>query len=193
MARQVQRREKTRAALLKHAKRLMLRHGYEATTTQMILDAAGLSKGALYHHFSSKTEIAEAIYAQTSRHAIATATQAPTGEQSHLESLRQSAMAWLDQIKHPVNARILFELGPQALGWQRAKAIEDESSLATMTASLVAAVEAGEVVLPSPAVTARMLNALLAEAALLHLELGDSARPEVERTLQSFFDGLPRP
>jgi len=193
MALQTERREKTRTALLKHAKRLMLRHGYEATTTQMILEATDLSKGALYHHFSSKAAIAEAIYADTSQQAITTAMQSAAKTRSPLEALRKSALAWLDQIKHPVTARIMFELGPEALGWRKAKAIEDENSLAAMTRSLEAAMAAGEVDLPSPLVTARMLNALIAEAAYLHLEFGDSTRKEVERTLTAFLDALPRP
>jgi len=193
MALQVQRREKTRAALLRHAKRLMLRHGYEATTTQMILEATGLSKGALYHHFASKADIAEAIYAQTSREAITAAAQSAARTRSPLEALKKSALAWLDQIKQPTTARVLFDLGPQALGWRQAKAIEDKNSLAAMTRSLEAAMAAGEIDLPSPAITARMLNALMAEAAYLHLEFGDSTRKEVERTLTSFLDALPRP
>jgi len=193
MALQTERREKTRTALLKHARRLMLRHGYEATTTQMILEATDLSKGALYHHFASKAEIAEAIYSDTSRQAIDAATDSAAKTRSPLEALRKSALAWLDQIKHPVTARIMFELGPQALGWQRAKAIEDENSLAAMTASLEAAHAAGEIALPSPLVTARMLNALMSEAAFLHIEFGDSTRKEVERTLAAFLDALPRP
>ncbi|MEP0069343.1 TetR/AcrR family transcriptional regulator [Pyruvatibacter sp.] len=193
MALQTERREKTRTALLKHAKRLMLRHGYEATTTQMILEATGLSKGALYHHFTSKAEIAEAIYVETSRQSIAAASQSVGATRSHLETLRRASLAWLDQIKQPVTARILFELGPQALGWQQAKSIEEEYSLAAMMISLEAAQEAGETALNNPLVTARMLNALMAEAAFLHLEFGDSTRKEVERTLTSFLDALPRP
>ena len=193
MALQTERREKTRTALLRHARRLMLRHGYEATTTQMILEATGLSKGALYHHFAGKAEMVEAIYTDTSRQAITAASRSAGKAWSHLEALRKSALAWLDEIRQPVTARILFELGPQALGWQRAREIEDENSLAAMTASLEAAHAAGEIALPSALVTARMLNALMAEAAFLHLEFGDSTRKEVERTLTAFLEALPRP
>ena len=193
MALQTERREKTRTALLRHARRLMLRHGYEATTTQMILEATGLSKGALYHHFAGKAEMVEAIYTDTSRQAITAASRSAGKARSHLEALRKSALAWLDEIRQPVTARILFELGPQALGWQRAREIEDENSLAAMTASLEAAHAAGEIALPSALVTARMLNALMAEAAFLHLEFGDSTRKEVERPLTAFLEALPRP
>lgn len=193
MALQTERREKTRTALLRHARRLMLRHGYEATTTQMILEATGLSKGALYHHFAGKAEMVEAIYTDTSRQAITAASRSADKARSHLEALRKSALAWLDEIRQPVTARILFELGPQALGWQRAREIEDENSLAAMTASLEAAHAAGEIALPSALVTARMINALMAEAAFLHLEFGDSTRKEVERTLTAFLEALPRP
>ena len=193
MALQTERREKTRTALLKQAKRLMLRHGYEATTTQMILEAAGLSKGALYHHFDSKADMVEAIFEDTSRNAIAAASRHAAGARSPLVALQKSALAWLDQIKQPVTAQVLFNLGPQAPGWQRAKSIVEATSLAVMTSALEAAVDAGEIALESPTVTARLLNALMAEAAYLHLEFGDSTRKEVERSLAAFLDALPRP
>lgn len=40
----------------------MLEHGLDATTTDAVLSETGLSKGAMYHHFRSKTEIIEAVY-----------------------------------------------------------------------------------------------------------------------------------
>ena len=37
------------------------RQGYEKTTIQDIVNALGMSKGAIYHHFKSKDEIIEAL------------------------------------------------------------------------------------------------------------------------------------
>ena len=48
--------------ILDSATKLFLEKGYENTTIQDIVDDLGdLSKGAIYHHFSSKTDIIEAV------------------------------------------------------------------------------------------------------------------------------------
>ncbi|MFI9276213.1 ScbR family autoregulator-binding transcription factor [Kitasatospora sp. NPDC052896] len=52
---------KTRFALTTAAARAFGAHGYESTSVQEILRAAGLTKGAFYFHFSSKEELASCI------------------------------------------------------------------------------------------------------------------------------------
>jgi AcrR family transcriptional regulator len=49
-----QRSEETRQQILDAAQMLFAQHGYEATSVAQICDAAGLSKGAFYHHFPTK-------------------------------------------------------------------------------------------------------------------------------------------
>jgi len=47
----------TRDALLKSALALFERLGYDATSVQQIVDDAGRTKGAFYHHFESKEDL----------------------------------------------------------------------------------------------------------------------------------------
>ena len=54
---QAERREGTIAALLDATVRCLVTHGYAGTTTQRIQDEAGVSRGALLHHFASKSEL----------------------------------------------------------------------------------------------------------------------------------------
>lgn len=49
----------TKKKILATATELFLTKGYDQATMQDIMDATGLSKGALYHHFKSKQEILE--------------------------------------------------------------------------------------------------------------------------------------
>ena len=56
--------EQTREQILDTATRLFLQQGYEHTTIQNIIDQlGGLTKGAVYHHFSSKEAILNAVAA----------------------------------------------------------------------------------------------------------------------------------
>lgn len=190
MTAQEKRRAKTRKALLTQARRLFVKHGYADTTTQMILDAADLSKGALYHHFDSKEDLFAAIYHDVSLTAIETAMKTAGATPSPLENLKRAAFAWLEQIRNPATARLLLEIGPQALGAARAKKIEDANSLSAMTASLQQAVQVGEITISSPPVSARLLSALLAEAAYLYHQYGDKEAPHVDDMLSRFFEGL---
>ncbi len=50
--------EQTVEKILSAAERLFAQKGYAKTTLQDIIDTTGLSKGAVYHHFKSKEEIA---------------------------------------------------------------------------------------------------------------------------------------
>ena len=51
----------TKDIIITTAARLFSVHGYENTSVQEIIDTVGVSKGAFYHHFTSKDDILEAI------------------------------------------------------------------------------------------------------------------------------------
>jgi AcrR family transcriptional regulator len=167
MVTQKKRSETTRGILLRAFRKSLLDNGLEATTTARILAVTGLSKGALYHHFTSKNEIVEALYEAESRGAIERASASVEPEEPPLERLREACKAWLGEVQDPQVARILFEIGPEALGTVRTKQIEDRFSLGVFEALLSEANDRGDVALSDPAMAARLLNALMAEASFL--------------------------
>ena len=191
MATNEERREATRSSIITAACECFIRDGYENTHTDSILERAGVSRGALYHHFPSKRDVFEAVYVALVQDTIAHALKTRTDRDSPLEELLAACSAWLSFVRKPEVARILLDLGPQVLGWKRARDIEAESSLVPMRRSLERASAAGEIVVPSVEVTALMINALLAEAALVSAY----GRPKVplavlEASIRTFVDGL---
>ena len=60
-----------RAELVDIAQGLFLAKGYERTTINDVIDAAGLSKGAFYHHFRAKEDLLEAIAERYAGQALA--------------------------------------------------------------------------------------------------------------------------
>ena len=64
MATQAERREKTRAAIVKAAKRIFGERGFAATTMDDIAGAARVAKGAVYHHFTTKEALFETVFEQ---------------------------------------------------------------------------------------------------------------------------------
>lgn len=54
----------TRARLLDAAQGLIFEHGFSATSVDAIIAGAGVTKGAFFHHFPTKTDLAHALVAR---------------------------------------------------------------------------------------------------------------------------------
>ena len=164
--------------------------GVEGTTTQAVLTETQLSKGAMYHHFKSKTEIAEAIYAEESKTAIERALEIGAREDSPLAQIKAACLAWSKAVQVPSVSKILFEIGPRALGPEKAKAIEDSYSLNRIERLLNLAIANGDMADTDAKLIAAFLNVLVAETALHHLRTGKSSLEVLDHSIQALFDSL---
>lgn len=59
---------RTRRTILSAAARVFEKHGFQAATIIEILAEAGVTKGALYHHFQSKEELAQGVLGEQDQH-----------------------------------------------------------------------------------------------------------------------------
>jgi len=191
MATQSERRAATRTSLITSAEKLFVAQGFEGTSTDDILAAAGVSRGAMYYHFPTKRDVFEAVFVATSDGAIRRSGRAAKKSESPLESLINACLSWLKEVRKPQIATILIDQAPQVLGWERARDLEAESSLGLMSAGLKAASEAGEIDVPSIEIAARFLNAVLAEAALVALHGGKRvSQKDLEASIRQLITGL---
>ena len=190
MVSQQQRSDTTRATLLEAFRSSFLKNGYDRATTQTILSETGLSKGALYHHFRSKAEIIEAIYESESRSAIDRALVSVDVSAPPLIRLRDACIAWLGEVRVPGIAKILFDIGPSALGQTRAREIEDGYSLGLLEALFQQAIDVGDIQETDVRLAAALVNALVAEAALYTLRTGLSSEEMLSKLLDGYFAAL---
>ena len=188
MAIRQQRAEHTRERILREFRASFLGEGFESTAIDTVLERLKLSKGALYHHFSSKTDIMHAIYEEVSRDAIAQALEGAANDGPTLQRLKLACLAWLERVRSPDVAAILFDIGPSALGYVRAKGIEESNSLVHFKTLLDEAQSNGEIVIDNIALSAKMLSALVAEAALHAVH----TKEDVSNALGHAIDGLVR-
>lgn len=166
MATQEQRREATRTNLVETARRLIVSEGVSGTTTRSILEAANISRGAMYHHFASLEDLIAAVYENESKGAIQRALAEKSVTESPIDHLVTTCMAWLSELTNVDVAKILIIEGPAAIGWERCRKIEEEHSLAQMKKWLEESAKKREIKIESADLVARMLNAVLTEAAL---------------------------
>lgn len=177
MARQAERRDRTRALLIEAATNCFETLGYAETSLEKVLNLAGVSKGALYHHFASKTDLLEAVVGQASQNALARAATASAEANSPHEALSRALKMWLRVVLEPRPRRILLEIGPSILGFAKARRIELAQSEAGMLALIERAVATGQASCADVGLTARLLNAAVTELALTAIDERSDAAP----------------
>ena len=192
MATQEERRSATRSAILSAAKELFADRGYDATQVGDILDAAGISRGAMYHHFASKEDVFAAVFLQTSVDAIRKASSRIRLGTAPREALIAGCLGWLDAVDDPSIRQILLIDGPVALGWERARLLEEATSLGVVRSAIARAVEAGEMNVASVDLAARLINAMLTEAALNLVSGGRAERRRAGTMVTAMINGLER-
>jgi AcrR family transcriptional regulator len=190
---QAQRTEATRAALMTAARRLFTARGYDAVAAEEIVKAAGVTRGALYHHFGGKAELLEAVYERLEAESTERVARVVLGSdlESPLEAMKAGIEAFLDECAEPELQRIALHDAPAVLGWDRWREIAAANGLGLIEASLSAAIEAGEI-RPLPVrPLAHLLLGALDEAAMLVARADDPvARAEVTTVLVVLLDSF---
>lgn len=192
MASQDQRRADTRARLVAAARARFVADGYDAASLARVLADAGVSKGALYHHFPSKDALFAAVFDEISREVIAAAGKAARRARAPRLRLIETCFQWLKAAAAPAAGVILFEEAPKALGWTRAKAIEEENSISLMRAGVEAAIGAGEARCANVELAVRLINAALGELAMLRHASGGRTPTdrEARAAIAAIIEGL---
>jgi len=190
---QRERAESTREALIAAARRLFTARGYEAVGTEEIVRAAGVTRGALYHHYGDKASLLEVVYNRIEAESTERVARIVLGSDLHspLEAMKAGIEAFLAECEKPELRQIALHDAPAVLGWERWREIGAANGLGLIEASLAAAVEAGEL-RPLPVKpTAHLLMGALDEAAmLLARDEGPEARLEVTEVLVALLDSL---
>lgn len=121
------RRAETRSALISSARALFLEKSYAATGTPEIVQQAGVTRGALYHHFNDKQALFQAVV-ETEAAQVAREIEAGTSRaQTPMEALLDGARAYFKAMRQPGRVRLLLLEGPAALGPETMRRIDLET------------------------------------------------------------------
>jgi len=190
---QAERTEATREALIAAARRLFAERGYEDVGTEEIVRAAGVTRGALYHHFGGKANLLDAVYGRIEAESTERVARVVLGSELHspLDAMKAGIEAFLEECLKPELRQIALHDAPAVLGWERWREIGAANGLGLIEASLGAAIEAGEI-RPLPVQqTAHLLMGALDEAAMvLARDERPQARAEVTEVLVTLLEGF---
>jgi AcrR family transcriptional regulator len=185
----------TRGQLIEVATRLFAEHGYEGTSIEAVLLAAGVSRGALYHHFAGKEALFEAVVSAVSEQVTVKLTEAVQGCADPLDAMRTASVAWIGLAADPVIQRVVLVDAPSVLGWDRWRAMDDGRTLGAMRAMLQAISDSGRLPAELVGPFSHMILAALDEIVMVIARAPDStaAVAEGRMAVKALLDRLLHP
>ncbi len=173
---QAQRTAATRARLLEAGRHLFSTDGYAAVSTQAIVEAAGVTRGALYHQFKDKAGLFDAVYEDVERELVTRITTriVAAGPADQLAAMRVGARLFLDECSSPDVQRIVLIDAPAVLGWDRWREVGMKYGLGVIEAMLGQAMADGVIPEQPLRATAHVLLGALDEAALFVSRAADA-------------------
>lgn len=192
MDRRIEHGQATRQQLLATAKTLFVERGYEATSIELVLEHARISRGALYYHFQNKRDLYEAVLEQVEARLAQGTLAAAAGVEDPLDALKAGCGAFLALVRDPEIQRVVLTDAPAVLGWHRWREIDERHAFGILKLGLAATPAAKRLSAGSLGMLAHVLLATLLELGMLIVrsEKPRDAECDAQTTLDELLDRL---
>ncbi len=184
----------TREHLIETAARLIGKSGYAGTTLEEVVREAGLTRGAVYHHFKDKRALFEAVIDRALRELVFALEKRAVKWAARSGGERPAEALWLfvEELSDPATHRIVSLDGPAVLGYERWSELLGERLLEPIQLVIEASGGAPEREPELVAPLARLLFGAIQEASL-HTAPEDRDAPRIERALRLLVERLLAP
>jgi AcrR family transcriptional regulator len=195
MSSRAQQSEATRRKLVRVGRDLFTRRGYSDVSTEEIVRRAGVTRGALYHHFRDKRDLFAAVVEEIEQEVMQRVAEAALAEEDPWEQQRVAIGAYLDVCLEPAVQRIVLTDAPSVLGLAAWREIEAKYGFALVQAGLQSVIDAGYIEEQPVEPLARLFLGALTEGGLMigRAEDREAARREVGDGLDRILRGLRKP
>lgn len=154
---------RTAQAIVASATDLLAARGFAAVSLDDVAGAAGVTRGAVYHHYQSKAGLFRAVAAhlqsEVAQAVVAAAESAGPDKRAQLDA---GCHAFLDAITAAPAVRVLLIDAPAVFGWEQWRRLDEENSVVHLREALA------DVGVPAGLLdaTAAQLSGAMNEAAL---------------------------
>lgn len=184
--------EATRDALIEAARKLFEETSYADTSIEQIVQHARVTRGALYHHFTSKRDLFQAAYEQIHLDIMSRMRGAVDEIADSWERALGVIETYLDSCLDPRIQRNIMHQAPSVLGWETWRKLEARHGLSLVESLLQHLVDEGIMRPHRVDVSAPMILAVVNEAGMMVAASVDAktVRRELEPILQGLLNGL---
>lgn len=169
-------REQTRRALVRESRSLFAVHGYAAVGLSRIVERTGVTKGALYHHFTGKADLFRAVLEEVQREVARAVAAAADARTDPWEQLTAGCDAFLTASTAPDTQRIMLIDGPAVLGWHEWRAVDEATSARLLGDALTHLIADGTLPRQPVPPLLHLLSGAMNEGALWVAGTGDASR-----------------
>lgn len=182
----------TRSELLAVARRLFAERGFAGTSTEDLVREAGVTRGALYHHFRDKRDLFRAVFTDVEEEVNARVSAATMGEAEPWDGLVAGCCAYLDEAFDPAVQRISLVDAPAVLGWEEWRAIGAQHRFGLLATGLHWTMASGQIEYQAVAPLAHLLLGALNEGAMFVARATDraAARDDMAEAVTALLSGL---
>jgi AcrR family transcriptional regulator len=178
-SRRAQYSDATRAALLAAATQRFAEHGFAGTALEDIAADIQATRGAVYHHFSNKSALFEAVFEELETDAVQRVAEVGATAADPWQAALAALEEFLDLCSDPVYGRVVWREAPMALGWVRWRECEEKFAYGLIEQIMRALISEGYIVpLPIETLT-RITFHLLGAAGLALADATESDKPRV--------------
>ena len=183
---------RTRRALLRAARKLFVKRGYAGTSVDNVAEAARVTRGALYHHFSGKKELFQAVFEELDQQLLDAARAAAARERDPWKKTLAAVDVFFEACLDPALQRIAFQEAPIVLGWETWREVETRYFLGQISQLLEVLMEKRLLPKYDKNLLAHILLGAATEAALVVARADDTegAREEARRAIHAVLQGL---
>ncbi len=135
--------ESTKDALIDVAETLFTEHGYAGASLDAIVAGAEVTKGALYHHFSGKQAVFEAVFERIDERCSAAIHDATDAEDDPWEKAQAGLRTFLQIVQQPAYRRVVIQDAPSVMGYERFREQADRSTFVNVTEIMETVLSAG--------------------------------------------------
>ncbi len=186
--------ERTRLAMIQAARQLFTERGYHEVGIRELAAAAGVTRGALYHHFGDKETLFVEVFKAVHADLVADAAQRhrDPNRPDRWTQFRRDLQIALDSATRPDVQQIGLIDGPAVLGWARWRELRAATGLAAIAKGLEASMKAGFIRAQPVLPLANLISGATKEATLLIAHSSDPAttRAEMGQALDSLLESL---
>jgi AcrR family transcriptional regulator len=185
-------REATVQNLIAVGRALFAERGYARTATEDLVQQAGVTRGALYHHFKNKEDLFAAVLETIQAEVATRVEEAASQHDDPWEQLRRGCHAFMRASLDPEVRRIMLLDGPAVLGWNAWRELDQTHSMSLLRASLEHLRSQSQLREVPLEATVHLLSGAMNEAALWIAQAPqpDAALEEASRTLDVLLESL---
>lgn len=184
-----ERSRRTRGQLVEGARQLFEQHGYEGTSTEQIVQQAGVTRGALYHHFQDKKDVFRAVITDIEDDVAEGAARAWKTQMNPWDRLIAGQLHFFEATS-PATVRLLLVEGPAVLGYQEWRKLDEAVHLQPTARAVEHAISGGKLTVQDPHKLARMLIAVVNALGTTLVETEDLTSDDITSIWQRMLSGL---